>query len=201
MCSSDLTGSAPLNARRLLFNGREWPIRWNTATNRQIALPLELPTTPVEVQAIGPDGKVLALGTAKITVNFTGAPTPLPSVRFNEWMASNTHTLADPADGKFDDWFELYNAGDAPADLSGFRLVDSTPDSPGFRVPDGFVVPARGFRLVWADADPGQNGDGRDLHVDFKLGATGDALSLIAPDGRIVDAVVFTNQEIGRAHV
>ena len=26
-------------------------------------------------------------------------------------MASNTRTLADPADGDFDDWFELYNPG------------------------------------------------------------------------------------------
>src|SRR5207249_3976639 len=36
------------------------------------------------------------------------ASAPL-TVFINEWMAGNTKTLTDPADGHFDDWFELYN--------------------------------------------------------------------------------------------
>lgn len=34
---------------------------------------------------------------------------PPLNVFINEWMADNTFTLADPADGGFEDWFELYN--------------------------------------------------------------------------------------------
>lgn len=42
----------------------------------------------------------------------------------NEWMAANSATLADPADGDFDDWFELYNPDPYPVDLSGYQLTD-----------------------------------------------------------------------------
>ena len=34
---------------------------------------------------------------------------PPVTVFINEWMAANTSFLADPADGDYDDWFELYN--------------------------------------------------------------------------------------------
>ena len=51
---------------------------------------------------------------------FTPRPAPrnngrsAPLVVFiNEWMAENTSSFADPADGDFDDWFELYNPGPA----------------------------------------------------------------------------------------
>ena len=44
----------------------------------------------------------------------------VPAV-INEWMAGNTHTLANPLDGKFDDWFELYNAG--PGDRGSLGLL------------------------------------------------------------------------------
>ena len=44
-----------------------------------------------------------------------------PAVFINEVMASNTKTLADPQ-GDFDDWIELFNAGDTPVDLTGMYL-------------------------------------------------------------------------------
>jgi len=40
------------------------------------------------------------------TNNATSAPI---TIYINEWMADNTHTLADPADNDFEDWIELYN--------------------------------------------------------------------------------------------
>ena len=45
-------------------------------------------------------------------------------VFINEWMASNTNALADPADGDFDDWFELYNPGTNAVNLAGYYLTD-----------------------------------------------------------------------------
>jgi hypothetical protein len=72
-------------------------------------------------------------------------------------MASNTHTLADPADGHFEDWFELYNAGEAPADLSTYTLTDALTNQTKFVIPHGTVIPAGAHLLVWADDQPAAN--------------------------------------------
>ena len=47
------------------------------------------------------------------------------AIRINEWMSNNTRTLADPADGQFHSWFELYNAGTTNFNLSGYYLAGS----------------------------------------------------------------------------
>ena len=112
-------------------------------------------------------------------------------VSINEWMAANTRTVADPDDGDFDDWFELYNAGSQPADLSGFTLTDN-PAIPGkFNIPNGTVIPARGFLLIWADEENATNGQ---VHVNFRLSANGETIGLYAPDGTEVDRVDFGPQ-------
>ena len=87
-------------------------------------------------------------------------PTALP-LFINEWMASNTNTLADPADGDFEDWFELYNAGAAPINLAGFTLSDDAANPTKFRIPAGTMLPPHGFLLVWADEETGQNRPGQ----------------------------------------
>ena len=62
----------------------------------------------------------------ELTVDYVGPPPPEWNrlVRINEWMAANNGVARDPADGNAEDWFELYNTGVAPADLSGFFLTD-----------------------------------------------------------------------------
>jgi hypothetical protein len=120
----------------------------------------------------------------------------LVDVYINEWVAANAATIADPADGQFEDWFELYNAGTNTVDLGGFWLTDN-PGSQGqyFEVPANgqYVIPAGGFLLVWADNEPSQNSSGRpDLHVDFALGRNGDTIALFGPDKQtLIDRVDF----------
>jgi len=123
---------------------------------------------------------------------------PPVQVFINEWMADNTRTFADPADGDFEDWLELYNAGDAPADVGGDYLTDDLNQPNRYRIPDTglFVIPPRGFLLVWADNEPGQNSPDRpDLHVNFALSRNGEAIGLYAPDLTPVDTVVFGPQQ------
>lgn len=123
----------------------------------------------------------------------------LPEIRvfINEWMAQNTMTIADPADptgDEWDDWFELYNADSEPADLSGFFLSDD-PDNPNrYPIPNGYVIPPKGFLLVWADGQPEQNDGEADLHVNFKLSRNGESIGLYGPDGGAVDSVQFGPQ-------
>jgi len=119
---------------------------------------------------------------------------PQIQVRVNEFMALNTSTLADPADGAFDDWFELYNAGTNPADLSGYTLTDDFADPSKSVIPAGTIVPPGGFLLAWADEQTGQYRPGGDLHVNFRLAQTGEHLGLFSPDGVLVDGFSFGPQ-------
>ena len=116
-------------------------------------------------------------------------------VTINEVMASNLHTLEDSANGLFSDWFELYNAGDLPVDLTSYRLTDNLTNTTQFVIPSGYVIPAGGFLLVWADGDPSLNRPSRpDLHVNFKISQSGEELGLFAPDDRMVDGLSFPAQ-------
>lgn len=115
------------------------------------------------------------------------------SLFINEWMAANTRTLADPADGDFDDWFELFNPGDVAVDLSGYWLSDRLTDQLArWKIPDGSIIGPRGFLLVWADENTEQNSvNASNLHAGFRLSQAGEAIALFAPDGQLLDSVVF----------
>ena len=73
-------------------------------------------------------------------------------VRVNEIMSSNKKTIANAA-GVYADWVELYNSGSEAVDVSGWRLCDSTTKawSKWHALPEGTVIPANGYLLVWAD--------------------------------------------------
>lgn len=127
-----------------------------------------------------------------------GSSAATANIFINEWMAGNINTLLDPADGQFEDWFELYNANSMPVDLSGYFLTDTPTVKTLFQIPANgqYIIPAHGFLLVWADSEPGQNIPSRgDLHVNFSLGAKGGSIALFGPDGiTLVDSVTYTNQ-------
>ena len=133
-----------------------------------------------------------------ITPGATNNPAALPiQVYLNEWMADNLTTRADPADGQFEDWFEIYNPGAVAVDLGGYYFTDNLTNKFQFKVPENgqYVVPAQGHLLVWADNESGQNATNRaDLHVNFALAKGGEAIGLFGADGTLVDAVTFGAQ-------
>ena len=89
------------------------------------AVPLLNYSNFLAVQAFDNYGAPLTNASASIVVTNLGATALLPVV-FNEWMAKNTGPggFADPVDGKFSDWFELYNPNASAADISGWYLTD-----------------------------------------------------------------------------
>ena len=112
----------------------------------------------------------------------------------NEFMASNDATVADPQ-GDFEDWIEVYNAGDDAVDLAGYYLSDDPDDVLAFRLPAGdplaTTVPARGYLLLWADKDE----DDGAAHLGFKLSGDGETITLTAPDGlTVVDQYAYGPQ-------
>jgi len=158
-------------------------------------------SVPVAGRSYGsfPDGAVSGRRTMTVvTPNATNNPASAPiDVRINEWMADNATTLADPADTGLDyeDWFELYNPATNAVDLTGFFLSDTMTNTTHWAIPSGTTIPARGYLLVWADGEPGQNGPASaDVHASFSLARTGEAIALFAPDGTVIDAVTFGPQ-------
>ncbi len=120
---------------------------------------------------------------------------PAIRVTVNEFMASNNAGLRDPVDNDLDDWIELYNAGTQSVDLASYRLTDNLTNSTQFVIPPGYVIPAGGFLLVWADNEPAQNSaTNADLHVNFRLGADGEQIGLFDPSGALVDGLTFGPQ-------
>ncbi|MEO0073866.1 MAG: lamin tail domain-containing protein [candidate division WOR-3 bacterium] len=107
------------------------------------------------------------------------APSALCGVLYiNEFMASNSRTVRDEA-GDYDDWGELFNAGDRPVNLRGAFLTDNLSVPMKWSFPDT-VIPAGGFLLIWAD---GEYREGP-LHTSFKLDAgNGEQLGLFVTDG------------------
>lgn len=121
-----------------------------------------------------------------------GSSGPL-TVAINEWMASNTKTIPNPAEtNKFDDWFELYNYGDTTVDLSGCFLAASLTNWSQFEIPAGYTIPPKGYLLVWADKKALTGTE--DLHAGFKLNKGGAAIGLFGADGHTVDYVSFGPQ-------
>ncbi|MFZ5985564.1 MAG: CotH kinase family protein [Bacillota bacterium] len=129
-----------------------------------------------------------------------------PTLYINEIMASNTTTLRDgdiedptygSQGGAFSDWIEIYNPGTQAVSLSGYTLSDSTAT---WTFPQG-VVPANGYLLVWASDKNKVAADGQ-LHTNFKLGASGEPVTLTNSGGFVVDSVTYTtlasDQSYGR---
>ncbi len=134
----------------------------------------------------------------RLFVPTPGAPNspliPNVTVAINEWMAATQSILRDPADGQFQDWFELYNYGTNVIDLSGFYFTHSETDPTLFQIPAGYRLNPGEFRLVWADGQPEQNAPTNDLHVNFTLNADGDQIALYTLDEQLVRLVNFGEQ-------
>jgi hypothetical protein len=128
-----------------------------------------------------------------------GRSAPL-AVFINEWMAGNTNALTDPGDDDYEDWFEIYNPSTNAVSLAGYFLTDVLTNRFKFAITTNMahVIPPRGRLLVWADNETGQNLSGgvprADLHVNFQLAQSGEAIGLFAADGTRIDVVAFTNQ-------
>jgi hypothetical protein len=118
------------------------------------------------------------------------------AVFINEWMAQNSGSLLNTNNNnESDDWFEIHNPNNAPADLSGFFLTDNLSNPDQFQVPPGTIIPPHGFLLVWADGRPSLNTNTDPaLHVGFKLEQNGESIGLFGSDGVLVDAVTFGPQ-------
>jgi hypothetical protein len=177
-------------------------------TNGSIALVRSIAGTPqivdyLNYRRLGPDQSYGSFPDGQpfyrqrftqVTPGNTNDGTP-SAVQINEWMADNEGFIPDPGDGKFHDWFELYNPAETPADLSGFYLTDNLSNRTQYRIPSDTLIPPGGHLLVWADKlSPPPNPADLDLHASFNLSKRGGIIALLGPDGRTIDLVTYGGQ-------
>lgn len=128
-----------------------------------------------------------------VTYGYRVGERPLP-LFINEFLAANRTVNVDER-GEYDDWIELYNAGGEPLDIGGMYLTDDLGRPNKWRIPEGVIVPAGGFVLIWADDDEEQG----PLHAGFKLDRMGEEIGLFelispTPGYRPVDRIVYGPQ-------
>jgi len=103
---------------------------------------------------------------------------PLDQLRvtINEILSSNS-VIRDEFGDK-DDYIELYNAGDHDVNISGWYVSDKKGIPDYWQIPTdaAAVIPSGAYLLLWADEHPFQGA----LHMNFKLSASGEFLSLYA---------------------
>lgn len=116
-----------------------------------------------------------------------------PSILITEIMALNNSTITDES-GKYEDWIELYNAGDKTVDIGGMYMTDDSDDPKQHKIPEGdsatLIYPGS-YLLLWADDDIEEGV----LHIEFKLSKDGEYLALYDHDGEtLIDSVYFSRQ-------
>ena len=186
-----VTGTAPSEVATIEVNGIDYGIRWTSVTAWALDVPLLAGANTLNL--VAKDIYGTTLGTlGPISANYTGT-NAWGGIVINEWAADND-VILDPADGDKDDWFELYNPTASAISLAGWILEDTQPTPTSYVIPAGYSIPAGGRLIVWADDETIQNTGSGQLHVPFKLSASGDTITLRAPDTSVIDTVTFGQQ-------
>jgi hypothetical protein len=187
----------PLSVKEIQVNGVSYPITWTSTTAWSLRVPLLNGPNQLAAQGVDRNGVRLTNAVDAITITNSGPGAPLPVV-INEWMADNAapNGLADPADGLFQDWFELFNPNTNAVNLTGFFLTDNLSQPTKWQIPLGTTISSRGFLLVWADNEPEQNATNTNghLHAPFQLNNGGEVIGLFSPAGVAQHIVVFDAQ-------
>ena len=115
---------------------------------------------------------------------------PVPNVQspisINEAIADNTLGFVDKY-GKKSDWIEIYNSSDSDVDISGYGLTDSVKKPFKWVVPNGTVVPHKGYLVIVASGNNTINNG--EIHTNFSISKDGETLMLSNPDGGIVSVL------------
>ncbi len=113
-------------------------------------------------------------------------------LRINEFMVSNSQTVADEY-GEYDDWIEIYNAGNTPIYLGDKFLTDNLSNPDKWQLPDMDLSP-QGFLLIWADNQSEQG----TFHAEFKLNKSEESIGIFDSEANgfaVIDSLSYQNLE------
>ena len=136
----------------------------------------------------------LLLGLLLVLLNagVSAAQDATPGILITEVLAANTRTVADDQ-GRYSDWIELHNPTTTPVPLAGYTLTDDPTEPTKWRLPVATLAPGA-FLVVWASGEDRATSAG--WHTNFRLSGSGEYVGLFGPDGQVVDAVTFEEQEV-----
>jgi hypothetical protein len=123
-----------------------------------------------------------------------------PPVFLNEVLPNNTTGLAD-SKGEREPWIEVFNAGTAPLDLSGWGLTDSYGTLNKWLFPGGTVLAPGQFLVVFADGEPADT-TAAELHTGFRINAAAGSLALSRPQGgslAVVDYLDYSGLAVNQS--
>ena len=100
----------------------------------------------------------------------------------NEFLASNSKGLID-ANGDFEDWIELYNTGASVINLTDYALSDDIMQPYKWEFPAISLAPGE-YLLIYAS---GKDRYQSELHTNFKISKSGEALYLTNGQQELVD--------------
>jgi len=193
-----------ISPQRAVTAGAQWRVNggnWQNSGSILNNLPVGSHTVQFSVLNlwVKPADQIAVVTNDEATIAY-GNYTPVLVI--NEFMASNSIAKKDPA-GEYDDWIEIYNAGDTPINVAGMYLTKDLDTPTMWRFPSNNpslttiaprdpLDPNKGHLLVWADNDTGQAG----LHATFKIDADNDKeLGLFYTDGwTLIDSISFGKQ-------
>lgn len=120
----------------------------------------------------------------------------LSGIMVNEFLASNDASVTDE-NGEYDDFIELYNAGQNNVNIGGMFITDDLTDPASWQIPTSepevTTIEPGGFLLLWADKESEQGV----LHVEEKLSGGGEQIGLVtifSGDTSFVDSLTFGEQ-------
>ena len=114
-------------------------------------------------------------------------------VYINEFMPSNASTVVGP-DGSYCDWIELYNATNAPVDLSGYGISDTTTQPLKYTLPKGTTIEPYGVLLIYCTGRETPEG-ATAIEAPFGLNGYAESVVFSTPKGRILDSYDYTRAE------
>ncbi len=106
-------------------------------------------------------------------------------VSINEFMSLNNTTISDE-DGDYSDWIEIYNISNSQVNLNGWYLSDDIDQPLKWQIEEA-VIEAQGYLLIFASSKD-RKGTG-ELHSNFKISSSGEALILSDSDGDLIDFI------------
>ena len=103
-------------------------------------------------------------------------------ITISEFLAANTALNGyKDEDGLLTDWIEIRNAGTNAVNLDGWYLTDNANNQTKWRFPATNI--AAGMHMVVFADGKDRRVSGARLHANFSLGASGEYLALVKPDG------------------
>lgn len=114
----------------------------------------------------------------------SGLLPPLGTVVINELLA-HSHDL-EP------DWIELHNTSDAPVNIGGWFLSDSSSNLQKFEIPAGTVIPAKGYIVFYEHLHFG-NAQAPGCHTPFALSENGETVYLHSGENGVLTG--YNDQE------